>query len=643
MPTVSESRAEALETAVESLAEGLAVLDEDGRYVEMNRAHADVYGYEEPDDLVGEHWSVCYGDEELERFDSAVMPTVEEAGEWHGEAVGRRKDGSHFPQELSLTALDDGGLVCVVRDVSERVETETLYRTVAENIPGGAVFLFDDGLRYTLVAGRAFRSLDVTTDELEGRAVQEVIPEDQREAVVARYESVLEGESSQFELEFGGRVFDVSLHPLDALHDVHAGIGIAQDITERHRRERSLRALHEASRQLTYVDTVEETARVTVDIAEEVLDWPLSTLWRYDAATDGLRALSITDSSADVLGVEAEADLQPLTGDDLGMEVFREGSTRSIADYEDSGVGTFDAAFGSVLEVPLGDYGLLAFGRHETGEFTDADRRRAETLGANAQAALESAENERLLRERTDELETRTTQMEFINSILRHDVLNGMTVIRSRAAFLEEDLEGRQYDHAETILRWCDDITAFVERVQAVLNALGSQDSLAVESVDVADVLREEVARLSQTYPDVTFEVDLPTTVVVQADELLADVVGNIATNAIEHNDVDGLTVRVSAERQDDVVQLRIADNGQGVAPEHRESVFRRGESHAKMAGSGFGLFFVDAMVDAYGGEIRVEDNDPGAAFVLELPPAAEGTGGWTGEASGAWGRNERD
>ena len=373
---------------------------------------------------------------------------------------------------------------------------------------------------------------------------------------------------------------------------------------------------------------------MTVTIAEEVLDCPLSTLWRYDAATDGLRPLAMTDSSADILGVESEADLPPLTGDDLGMEVFREGSTHSIDDYEDSGVDTFDAAFGSVLEVPLGDYGLLAFGRHETGEFTDADRRRAETLGANAQAALQSAENERLLRERTDELETRTTQMEFINSILRHDVLNGMTVIRSRAAILEDDLDGRQYDYAETILRWCDDITAFVERVQAVLNALGSQDSIAVGTVDVADFLREEVARLSQTYPDVTFEVDLPTTVFVEADELLADVVGNIATNAIEHNDVEGLTVRVSAERHDDVVQFRIADDGQGVAQERRESVFRRGESHAKSAGSGFGLFFVDAMVDAYGGDVRIEDNDPGAAFVIELPPAAEGPG----DASGARG-----
>ncbi|PSQ44041.1 hypothetical protein BRD14_02000 [Halobacteriales archaeon SW_5_68_122] len=638
MSKVGESRAKALEAAVESLSEGLAMLDEDGRYVEMNRAHTDIYGYDDLDELLGEHWSVCYGDEELERFESEVMPTVEEAGEWHGEAVGRRKSGVPFPQELSLTALEDGGLVCIVRDMSEQVETANLYRTVIKNLPRGAVFLFDKEFRYTFVAGEAFRSLDVTAADLEGNTIYEVFPEDQLEEIEARYETAANGGSVQFELEFGGRFFDVSLHSLGEIHGDHTGVGIAEDVTRRRRRERSLRALHEASRQLTYADTVEQTARVTVDIAEEVLDCPLSTLWRYDATTDGLRALSITDSSADVLGVESAADLPPLAGDDLGMEAFREGSTRSIDDHEDSGVGTFDAAFGSVLVVPLGDYGLLAFGRHETGGFPDADRRRAETLGANAQAALESAENERLLRERTDELETRTSQMEFINSILRHDVLNGMTVIRSRAAFLEDDLQEQHHEYAETIVRWCDDITEFVERVQTVLNALSGEDSLAVEPVDVADLVREEFSRLSQTYPRVTFEADLSTTTLVEADELLADVVGNVATNAIEHNDPDGLVVRVSAEHRGDTVRLCVADNGQGIDPEHRESVFRRGESHAKSTGSGFGLFFVDAMVDAYGGEIRVEDNDPGAAFVLELPAAEAETNAEPGGTGGPGG-----
>nr|WP_239641328.1 ATP-binding protein [Haloarcula japonica] len=40
-----------------------------------------------------------------------------------------------------------------------------------------------------------------------------------------------------------------------------------------------------------------------------------------------------------------------------------------------------------------------------------------------------------------------------------------------------------------------------------------------------------------------------------------------------------------------------------------------------KSTGSGFGLFFVDSMVEEYGGTVWVEDNEPtGAVFVIELP-----------------------
>jgi signal transduction histidine kinase len=40
-------------------------------------------------------------------------------------------------------------------------------------------------------------------------------------------------------------------------------------------------------------------------------------------------------------------------------------------------------------------------------------------------------------------------------------------------------------------------------------------------------------------------------------------------------------------------------------------------------AGTGLGLYLVDTLVDRYGGEIRVEDNDPeGTVFVVELPLA---------------------
>lgn len=118
----------------------------------------------------------------------------------------------------------------------------------------------------------------------------------------------------------------------------------------------------------------------------------------------------------------------------------------------------------------------------------------------------------------------------------------------------------------------------------------------------------------------------VPDGIRVQADELLSDVLGNILTNSIEHNDTDGLSVEARAAVEDGTVSIRISDNGVGIPDERKASVFRRGETaHAKETGSGFGLFFVDVMVEKWGGEVWVEDSDAGgASFVLRLRKAGE-------------------
>jgi len=120
----------------------------------------------------------------------------------------------------------------------------------------------------------------------------------------------------------------------------------------------------------------------------------------------------------------------------------------------------------------------------------------------------------------------------------------------------------------------------------------------------------------------------------VRADDVLADVVRNVVTNAVRHNDVEGLVVSASAAVGGDRVTVRIADNA-GVPPDRQDDIFGRGESRMDSAGSGFGLLFVDAMVDAYDGDVRVE-NDDGAVFVIELPT------GTADAEPGTAGRNER-
>ncbi|RLM42013.1 PAS domain S-box protein [Haloarcula sp. Atlit-47R] len=115
-----ERRSKAIEAAVD----GIAILDENGQYQYMNAAHAELYGYDEPADLIGESWRELYQDQEIERFESTILPEIRETGSWRGEAVGTRCTGETFPQTVSLTKLADDGLVCIVRDISEQKERE---------------------------------------------------------------------------------------------------------------------------------------------------------------------------------------------------------------------------------------------------------------------------------------------------------------------------------------------------------------------------------------------------------------------------------------------------------------------------------------------------------------------------------------
>ena len=115
-------------TAMNTTSDGMGILDSDGRYIYVNEAHARVYGFKGPEELIGQTWEVLYDEPELRRFHDIIMPAFWESGRWQGEAVGCRRDKTTFPQELSLTRLQGGGLVCVVRDITDRKRAEEALR-----------------------------------------------------------------------------------------------------------------------------------------------------------------------------------------------------------------------------------------------------------------------------------------------------------------------------------------------------------------------------------------------------------------------------------------------------------------------------------------------------------------------------------
>jgi len=218
----------------------------------------------------------------------------------------------------------------------------------------------------------------------------------------------------------------------------------------------------------------------------------------------------------------------------------------------------------------------------------------------------------------------REYQLEFLNSLLRHHIQNGMTVIRSRAAHLRDTLDGREAAFAATIEDRSDDLAGLTDRFRVMLDALIGDVDEELGAVPLAAVVDEQAAALATAHPGAEVTTDVPD-LSVRADALLENVVWNLLSNAIKHNDAETPAVTVTAEDRGDTVRLAIADNGPGVPDELKDSIFRRQASGVQNdVGSGFGLFFVDSMVTRYGGDVWVEDNTPeGAVFVVSLPKPA--------------------
>src|SRR3954465_6359267 len=93
--------------------------------------------------------------------------------------AGRRKDGSHFPAEISLSSIDteDGRLVsAAIRDVSDRARAETKFRGLLEAAPDAIVGVTTDG-RISLVNAQTERLFGYHRDELVGQPVEILVPD----------------------------------------------------------------------------------------------------------------------------------------------------------------------------------------------------------------------------------------------------------------------------------------------------------------------------------------------------------------------------------------------------------------------------------------------------------------------------------
>jgi signal transduction histidine kinase len=240
--------------------------------------------------------------------------------------------------------------------------------------------------------------------------------------------------------------------------------------------------------------------------------------------------------------------------------------------------------------------------------------------------ARTKAEQSRLER-RKDQLQRRRQRLTVLNRVLRHDIRTEINVISGAAAQLAQAVDDASA--IETIESRSDKIVEISDNARRI-ETLIDRGGKTTKTVDVTDIVAENVADLEDRWPSVEVHTDVPEATDVVSNGLVDAAITNVLANAVEHNDADDPLVDVSVESDGGERLIRIADNGPGIPAQERD-VFAEHDETDLQHSSGLGLWLVHWIVEDVDGTVEIEDRQPrGTVVTLRFPPpdAARPTAG---------------
>jgi signal transduction histidine kinase len=267
-----------------------------------------------------------------------------------------------------------------------------------------------------------------------------------------------------------------------------------------------------------------------------------------------------------------------------------------------------------------GDLGLrlAEAGPGEVGALTRSFNTMAGEL-AHRRAELE-AQNEQLR-------ESERLKSEVI-SIVSHEVRTPLaSVLGFTSLLLERDFdEETRHRYLGIIDTQGRRLASLVDDFLDVQRIEDDRLALASEPVDLAGLLREQVRLFTGQSDKHRLELMLPSGRLRVAGDgnRLAQVFANLLSNAIKYSP-DGGIVTVTAERRADGVRVSVRDDGLGIPEDQQDRIFtkffRADAAASGIAGSGLGLAFARAIVEAHGGRIGFTSSaGGGSTFWVELP-----------------------
>jgi PAS domain S-box-containing protein len=197
--------------ALEASANAIVITDAAGTIEWVNRAFVELTGYSR-DEVIGRSPRLLKSDRHDSVFYDGMWQTIRAGKVWHGELVNRRKDGTLYAEEQTITPVrgDSGEIehyIGVKQDVSRRKEMEdalrereSLYQETFNEAPVGIAQTAPDG-RYIKVNRRLCEMLGYSAEELLRLNFRELTFPDDLGRDLACIEKLLAGEIQSHRIE----------------------------------------------------------------------------------------------------------------------------------------------------------------------------------------------------------------------------------------------------------------------------------------------------------------------------------------------------------------------------------------------------------------------------------------------------------
>ncbi len=514
--------------------------------------------------------------------------------------------------------------------ILELFKEEDYYHLLIDNFPGAVIVIDAKGL-IEVINPNAEQMFGYEANELVNSSINTLVPMDFRD----KHQSYLDNPSQKISKVLGmtreilglkknGEKFPIKIE----ISDVTIGgekkfIGIVFDILKWQELNSyaptSQYALSEVSRQLK---ESEAKYRTLFDKSDDPMWLIIDDQFEL-----------CNESSVKVLGYANQAELQHTHPSELSPE------------FQADGQSSFEKANAMMaLAIKQGYHRFEWLHKRKNGEIfpVEVSLSRVETGNKESLFCVwrdisERKRIEKKMQKARDEAQMASKAKSDFLALMSHELRTPLNAILGYTELLSLKVAGPMNKKQDNILKdihiGADILFKLVTDLLQMTDIERGTLDVVLESRKVSYILEHAVplvaplAKEKEVTVHVHQNCDLDVSILV--DEVRVEqILMNLLSNAIKYND-NGGNVWLSAQKTSpDSVRFLVKDDGAGIDPKYKDSVFglftRAGKETSGIEGTGIGLNIVKSLVDAMHGECGYEDNEEqGVTFWVDLPVAS--------------------